>query len=400
MDWMMSMLKSTAPEGPTIPLALLDIDEKTYQYWGEPFYVPRKPLVKILDYARRSQPSLIFLDVEVAHPGHTLGEDQAITDFIANYPVDAPPLILVRTFRQTSAGLPQQRTSFLDPTVQDNPNVFWASTLFKQDDDFSIRRWLLWVRATNAAGDIHAIPSVQLMATVFLKASDEGIATSYLKLQQGLAGLVKKGPAEKGSFSIGGITVVSKSSHLGQRIFYTIPYRTEPKRPIPMVTTTDGDRRFLFLKRSVLPIVQGQSAIDTSWLAGRVAVIGSSYDDSRDIHITPIGEMPGIMILVNAIHSFWLNGEIKPLPILTKLLIEVLLIVLISLAFARFHSFWGMVVSGGVVILAILPVSFLVFRYGLWLDFALPLLAVQLHEMASAFTEVIKEQRDKKKSWG
>ena len=143
--------------------------------------------------------------------------------------------------------------------------------------------------------------------------------------------------------------------------------------------------------------MQGQSSIDTSWLAGRVAVIGSSYDDSRDIHITPIGEMPGIMILVNAIHSFWLNGEIKPLPILTKLLVQVLLIVLMSLAFARFKSFWGMVVSGGVVILAILPVSFLVFRYGLWLDFALPLLAVQLHEMASAFTEVIKEQRDKKK---
>ena len=233
MDWMMSMLKSTAPEGPTIPLALLDIDEKTYQYWGEPFYVPRKPLVKILDYARRSQPSLIFLDVEVAHPGHTLGEDQAITDFIANYPADAPPLILVRTFRQTSAGLPQQRTSFLDPTVQDNPNVFWASTLFKQDDDFSIRRWLLWVRATNAAGDIHAIPSVQLMATVFLKASDEGIATSYLKLQQGLAGLVKKGPAEKGSFSIGGITVVSKSSISGKGYFTRSPIVLNRKDQFP-----------------------------------------------------------------------------------------------------------------------------------------------------------------------
>jgi len=54
-----------------------------------------------------------------------------------------------------------------------------------------------------------------------------------------------------------------------------------------------------------------------------------------------------------------------------------------SLAFACFTSFYGMLFSGLLIILVMMPISFGLFQAGVWLDFAIPLLAVQLHRMAA-----------------
>ena len=58
----------------------------------------------------------------------------------------------------------------------------------------------------------------------------------------------------------------------------------------------------------------------------------------------------------------------------------------------RFSSFWGLLLSGGFIVLLLLPASFVLFRYGVWLDFAIPLLAVQLYQMVVEFREA-REQR-------
>jgi len=92
-------------------------------------------------------------------------------------------------------------------------------------------------------------------------------------------------------------------------------------------------------------------------------------------------------VLINAIHSLQQYGELSGPPWYLKLLVEAFLILVMSLAFACFDSFWGMVVSGIFIILWLLPLSFAVFRYGVWLDFAIPLLAVQLHQLADEFKE-------------
>jgi CHASE2 domain-containing sensor protein len=72
-------------------------------------------------------------------------------------------------------------------------------------------------------------------------------------------------------------------------------------------------------------------------------------------------------------------------------LMGLLLIILISMAFSFFNSFWGMFLSGGLIILAIIPLSFLFFRSGVWLDFAAPLTAIQLHQIAARIEEYRKK---------
>jgi hypothetical protein len=61
-----------------------------------------------------------------------------------------------------------------------------------------------------------------------------------------------------------------------------------------------------------------------------------------------------------------------------------------SLVFALMSSFWGMVVSSVAVVIALLPLSFLFFRTGVWLDFAIPLMAVQVQQFAAEFKELKK----------
>ena len=64
---------------------------------------------------------------------------------------------------------------------------------------------------------------------------------------------------------------------------------------------------------------------------------------------------------------------------------EILLIILMSVIFAKFCSFWGMIVAGICVIITAIPLIFWLFKYGIWLEFALPLIIMQLYRMSQDF---------------
>ncbi|HDN26266.1 MAG TPA: CHASE2 domain-containing protein, partial [Thioploca sp.] len=71
-------------------------------------------------------------------------------------------------------------------------------------------------------------------------------------------------------------------------------------------------------------------------LTDSIVVIGGSYRDGRDIYLTPLGNMPGSLIIINAIHSLLQYNIIDPLPIGAKIMLIAILIFFMSLAFARF----------------------------------------------------------------
>ena len=135
--------------------------------------------------------------------------------------------------------------------------------------------------------------------------------------------------------------------------------------------------------RKSLTCDQCTKPVASDAITGRVVVIGGSFWESRDLYLTPLGQMPGFLVLVNAIHSLHQHEEIKPPSLYLKWPITVALIVLISLIFARLSSFWAMLVTSGVIIIALLPISYYLFKAGVWLDFVLPLCAVALHWVAA-----------------
>ena len=153
------------------------------------------------------------------------------------------------------------------------------------------------------------------------------------------------------------------------RIFYSFPWGAASGQGF--VNT-----RHLVI-RPALPIIDNASGdVATDWLRDRLLVISGSYDEGGDVHLTPLGEMPGSLVLVNSIYSLMQRGQVIEPPLWLVLLFHTGAIFVMSLLFARFRSFWGMVLSGAVVIVALVPLTFYGYNHGVWVNFTLPLTAV------------------------
>jgi CHASE2 domain-containing sensor protein len=113
--------------------------------------------------------------------------------------------------------------------------------------------------------------------------------------------------------------------------------------------------------------------------------------------MTPLGEMPNTLILVNGIHSLLEYNTIELPSMWFEILLMSMLIIIMTWVLLMFHSFLGMIMSGVAVITCIiLPVNIFLFRYGIWLDFVLPLIVVQFYLIASRFEEMRKLQSSKR----
>lgn len=169
---------------------------------------------------------------------------------------------------------------------------------------------------------------------------------------------------------------------LGADTINLYPHQTERRIGYRIPWIPGSESRALTV-RPAGRITFAQAPVDAGWLSGHLVVIGASYADSRDLHATSNGVMPGALIVANAVHSLAVHGELGSPGLLETLLIELVLVLIMSLLFARFDSFWGSLLSGGAVTLAVLPLSIWLFDFGHWVSFAVPLLAVQLHQLAA-----------------
>ncbi len=98
--------------------------------------------------------------------------------------------------------------------------------------------------------------------------------------------------------------------------------------------------------------------------------------------------MPGALVILNAVKSLQQFGPLRPLDWWVILVVQIMLILVMSYAFARLDSLRATVaVNLGVI--AILGVtSFYLFRMGVWLEVAVPILGVQLYSFLDDFDEM------------
>ena len=153
----------------------------------------------------------------------------------------------------------------------------------------------------------------------------------------------------------------------------TIPFEG---RDVPLLTRVPASS-----------LTEATTPPDPGLVRGRVVVIGTSYVDARDTHLTPLGEMPGALIVANAAYSLGRHGGLKPPAQSVIITLQLLLIAVASLAFAALGSWWTTMLSTPLVIFLLLPLAFWFFRHGVWLDFALPLVALQMVSTVKRYRE-------------
>jgi hypothetical protein len=154
-----------------------------------------------------------------------------------------------------------------------------------------------------------------------------------------------------------------------------------------------GKKELHYHRLPAKSITESSGPISNDPVRGKIVIIGASYAASRDIHHTPVGAMPGALIITNAVKSLQQFGQLQSPPGWVKLLIEGVLIILMAWAFAHFNSIGGLILTGIAVALILVPISFYFFKYGIWVNLAAPILGMQLHEVVANYEETLATKR-------
>ncbi|MDM8559287.1 CHASE2 domain-containing protein [Candidatus Parabeggiatoa sp. HSG14] len=398
-DTLMQIRQKIIHANPDIPpFVWLDIDDNTHQAWNTPMFTPRNRLLNLINTAVNAGASLVIVDVDLSRKTpmdglekYTQGlahhpYDKALSDFLGNYktvcehkPV-CPVIILAQAFQSNSASPHNTRSSFLDEAVKKSaPYVQWASTLFFRDFyEHKVRHWWLW-QSAYTDGQPKIIPSIQLLAAALIRNDMSQPARfenffQHFHLQDSFGTPTTLKPPE--SIQIGKLTVSTGQHGVKQRVMFSMPWLVNNKAPrLPYYVNNQAALPVITILPAQ-PYAKISPTTSLESLKNSIVVIGGSYREGRDTHLTPLGEMPGALIIINAIHTLLEYEEIKPLSNWLKILIYLSLLVLMSFVLARFGYGLGSIILGVFVLVVLIPCSILLFNYGIWLDFMLPLAVV------------------------
>jgi len=272
---------SDAGSADSIQFTFLDIDDASYRGWGEPYHAPRDKILRLIKFAAEAEARLTVLDIDLSREGVDADDDRRLAEYLTQYGKEdaRPPLILVRTFYSGGPGDRQWvdiRPSFLDE-YEFPASVHWAQPLFRATLwDGVIRHWHL-VKFGCLNDRLVLVPATQLIATALLSAGDVSSVNRFADLNTVRMENCNKADNAGNTLTFGDADsrgeVFSPEAELGQRLIYTIPW----KSPAPDLITVPAQL-----------ITESPHDLSGDLIANRVVIIGASFADSRDIHRTPI----------------------------------------------------------------------------------------------------------------
>jgi CHASE2 domain-containing sensor protein len=283
------------------PVTLIDVDSGTMALFGAPDRTPRDLVAGLLRLAAAKKPRGVFLDVDLGRPGPDAGADAALRAVLAEWPAEAPTLIVSRRFAETpprekdgKPGLAPLPFAF-DDAVAGRANIRQAASLGLVDSDSVLRRWRL--SQTVCDGDRGVtFPSPQLVAASL--DADRPAAD----LDAFLAWRARRVCARDGAPA----PVWPRNAANETNIAFL--FSGEAGAPVPAVAAA-GRETPVFRRIPAHSLVDARrealrpGAVADDLFAGRLVVIGATHMDAADLHLTPIGRLPGAVIASNAIVS-------------------------------------------------------------------------------------------------
>ncbi len=345
-----SLILSGVPDK-ALPVTMLDVDDDTRQAWKATGATPHAALAELIRLSAQSGATGVLLDFDLTGDAADSPADPALLRLIESYPPDAPLLMLVRkiVFSRNGSGpaTPVVVRSPYDAGVAGKANVLWVTTLNDIGSDRAVRRIKLWQTVCEGQGGT-AYPSVTLVTAARLieGSSRTSAMAAFLK--------------SRADAECAGTKPAPADWPLVQSESVAVPYVIANNAEAPaQLRITQGGKETVALRRisagRLVSFANGEAApmgeIDRDPFAGRVAIIGASYTASADIHETPLGTMPGALILANSVIQAQSMVETVPAsPFVRDLL--ALEIFLIFAVFARY--FVGVIALLGIGIVSVI----------------------------------------------
>ncbi len=400
-------------------LAFIDVDEETWRnpLWGnaEPFHAPRAGLLTLIDYAI-GEARYIVLDVIIESRNDP--EDEWFASEIEKRVTKLKPdqhILFVRTLREPLNGMqnllaPEIRPSPLDDVIKSYPKQLHAvAPYFHVSRDGVLRDWEMWragCRRDPGTGKGHweILPSVQFAIAALIRSNDAQRAKfpwnqpaktdpcivdlAAVALPDVPASKVRPNDAPVWNWlrSRPDLTHVSELAEpndasfvLNNRIFFRYRYRQEisPVRLIP-----------------ALAVLKHAPHMDIA--ANGIVVIGQSFEAARDQHATPLGVMPGGMVLINSVESMLNPGLLQEPGWAGWLAIEGTSIALVGFVLAYLDYVIAVIVILTLFIPLLIIANYFLLLWGIWMDFAVPLLGMYAHKIIAEFDAYLPRRRDRR----
>ena len=395
-------------------LVWIDVDQTTYLAWHSPMATPRDKLCRLVDFAVRGGARVVVVDVDFSQPATgtrtaetcnsgappgtvALPPERVLSDYLHAYarrcapdPAKCAKVVLTQTlffsYRSTYAdGAPARavRPSFLDAPFA-SPAVVWGTADFDLDDDAVVRRWRLWEPVCDPSA---TLPAVELLA---VKAYGGPVAeklpasapAKYRASCVPLQGSSGTQPARDDP-PAASVASLEGESEDDRRFFYRIGW-----------DQARGEPRMTFIPAAL--IADSTTPVDAKLIAGRIVVIGGSYLDDPDFHLTPTGVIPGTLVLINAINSLIADDHVTETPVYLRFAVELVLIVLFSALFLYMAPARAMLTGCAFIIFAALTFGIAFLNRGIWIDPVLPLLGILCHEEIARIERRRERRRERR----
>jgi CHASE2 domain-containing sensor protein len=287
-----------------IPVTLIEVDDETRTRWGDPVITPHEAIANLVKAAREGGARVIVLDLDLSSDIAGQPPTPELYNELAHYPEAGPPLYVVRAirFRDTGHGgagetfvAESYRKTPYDAVLKDRTNLTWISALPSFGGDRVVRKIRFWQTVCTVGADGDAFPSAALAVTAALE--NQGAA---------LEAFLKAKVAEE----CGGGKPKAGAWPRQQRLDASLPFAFTDSATAPTFNATGLDGKPTALLRrigawSLVRVASGQieaaGDVDPGIFRDRAVLIGVTHADSRDIYATPLGSMPGVVILANSV---------------------------------------------------------------------------------------------------
>jgi len=282
-----------------VPVTLVEVDDETRARWGNPVITPHEAIANMVRAAREGGARVIVIDLDLSPDNVGQPPTPALYNELAHYPQDAPPLYIVRAIRFRAAAAEgfladSYRKSPYDAVVASKSNVTWISALPSFGSDRVVRKIRFWQTVCDGATG-EAFPSAALAVAAALENQAAALKT-FLD--------------DRIAVECGGRASKPEEWPRHRRLEASVPFAFDNSAKTPVLDATGLDGKPTSLLRrigawSLVRVADGKiestGEVDPGIFRDRAVLIGVTHADSRDVYATPLGSMPGVLILANTV---------------------------------------------------------------------------------------------------
>jgi CHASE2 domain-containing sensor protein len=373
---------------PATSVNFIDITERSYEAWDRPLLTPRRDIARLVKHAANNGAKVIVLDIlleekDCCDPAG----DRMLLEFLQGYAArpDFPPLIIPVSINRHGSCKPSIVDKVIDNQSPGQQVIYRGLPLVSGSNrDRRTRYWEYYRTYTGAEGTKEILWGVPVLAGVLAGAGQEHLKIVERHLLQG-EGERPKVQLGSRKYAIPTLSDEQVPDLYTQRIrFQLIP-------PTPKGYQSN----LLTVRRSADLILE--KGVSTPEFAGKIVVIGNGHQDSGDLHETPIGNIPGMYVIGNAIHTVVTHPQPVALGRLGVFLFESLYVFTMALIMGPEIPYF---ISMPIFVLVIPLLSNelnwqLYYRFGIFFNLTAPLVIMAIYRTGSKLLHSLFKKKNR-----